>query len=217
MAIKSGSKKAKKTVYQPVLKLPPLGYDQFVALKDNIALNGVLVPIIVDSDGPKRKIIDGNYRKAIADELGYDCPEIVQPNLEEDEKRILARALNLARRQLTQEQKRHLIADQLEESPDRSNRWIAKQLGVHHSTVAAVRAELESTGQIIQLERTTGLDGRVRSTTRAIIPRSERELKARFSATTLIHGDCRKEMKKIATASIDAIITDPPYPEVGGL
>jgi hypothetical protein len=71
MATKSGSKKTKKTVYQPVLKLPALPYEQFTALKENIALNGVLVPIIVDSDGPKRKIIDGNYRKAIADELGY--------------------------------------------------------------------------------------------------------------------------------------------------
>ena len=67
-----------KVQYAPVLKLPKLPYEQFVALKDNIALNGVLVPIIVDSDGLKRKIIDGNYRKQIAEELGYDCPEIVQ-------------------------------------------------------------------------------------------------------------------------------------------
>jgi ParB-like chromosome segregation protein Spo0J len=102
MAIKTTRKKTKKPVYQPVLKLPALPYEQFVALRDNIALNGVLVPIIVDSDGTRRKIIDGNYRKAIADELGYDCPEIVHPNLEYDEKRILARALNLARRQLNQ-------------------------------------------------------------------------------------------------------------------
>jgi hypothetical protein len=163
MAIKSSSKKVKKTVYQPVLKLPALSYEEFTALRDSIALNGVLVPIIVDSAGPKRKIIDGNYRKAIADELGYDCPEIVHPNLEEDEKRILARCLNLARRHLNQEQRRELIADQLEESPDRSNRWVAKQLGVHHVTVAAVRADLASTGQIIQFDRTIGLDGKSRS------------------------------------------------------
>jgi DNA modification methylase len=52
----------------------------------------------------------------------------------------------------------------------------------------------------------------MRPTTRAIIPRSERELRARLTATTLIHGDCRKEFKKIATGSIDAIIADPIYP-----
>src|SRR5439155_25467162 len=126
------SKRIKKPVYEPVLKLPPLHYEDFVGLRDSISVNGVLVPILVDSDGSRRKIIDGNYRKQIAEELGYDCPEIVHPNLEEDEKRTLSRALNLARRQLTQEQKRELIADQLEETPQKSNRWVAKQLGVHH-------------------------------------------------------------------------------------
>lgn len=202
----------KKSVYQPVLKLPALSYEEFTALKDSIALHGVMVPIVVDSVGPRRKIIDGNYRKQIAAELEYDCPEIVQPNLDDDEKRTLARCLNLARRQLSQEQRRELIADQLEESPGRSNRWIAKQLGVHHATVGAVRGELEATGQICQLDRTTGLDGKVRPTTRAIVLRSERELQARITSTTLIQGDCRKELKKIVTASIDAIITDPIYP-----
>jgi ParB-like chromosome segregation protein Spo0J len=101
-------KTPRKVRYEPVLKLPSLPYEQFLALRDNIAVNGVLVPILVDSDGPVRRIIDGNYRKAIADELGYDCPEISQDGLSEEEKRTLARALNLARRQLTLEQKRHV-------------------------------------------------------------------------------------------------------------
>ena len=68
------AKTQKKPKYEPVLKLPPLSYEAFTALKDNIAVNGVLVPILVDSDGPRRKIIDGNYRKQIANELGYECP-----------------------------------------------------------------------------------------------------------------------------------------------
>src|SRR5262249_27258684 len=126
----------KKLRYQPVLTLPKLPYDQFLALRDNIAINGVLVPILIDEE---KRIIDGNYRKAIADELGYNCPELVQKGLSEEEKRTLARALNLARRQLTQEQKHQLVADQLLETPDRSNRWIGKQLGVSHPTVASVR------------------------------------------------------------------------------
>jgi hypothetical protein len=53
-------------VSEPALKLPALPYEQFLALRDNIAVNGVLVPILVDGHGPRRKIIDGNYRKAIA-------------------------------------------------------------------------------------------------------------------------------------------------------
>ena len=85
-------------------------------------------------------IIDGNHRKKIADELGYDCPEIVQAGLEEDEKRTMARALNLARRQLSSDQKREIIADQLKETPERSIRWIGKMLGVDHTTVGSVRS-----------------------------------------------------------------------------
>ena len=214
MATKSRTKRITKPKYEPVVKLPPLRYEDFVALRDNIAVNGVLQPIIVDSDGPKRKIIDGNYRKQIANELGYDCPEIVHPNLEEDEKRILARALNLARRQLTQEQKRELVADQIEEMPERSNRWIAKQLGVHHATVGAVRGEMQSGGQIIHLDRRVGQDGKSYPTSIKVIPRSVAERRTRIEATTLIQGDCTKELKKIRTSSIDAIICDPPYPEV---
>ena len=153
------SSRTRKTPrYQPVLELPPLPPEQHEALRGNIALHGVLVPILVDGDGPVRLIIDGNRRKGIADELGYDCPEVVKDGLSDQEKRTLARALNLARRQLDQAGKRAIIADQLRETPGRSNRWVGKQLGVHHATVASVRADLEGTGQIIQLERTVGAD-----------------------------------------------------------
>jgi len=56
------TKVVRKVKYKPVLQLPPLSYEEFTALRDNIAVNGVLVPILVDSDGPKRQIIDGNFR-----------------------------------------------------------------------------------------------------------------------------------------------------------
>ena len=62
-------KTARKVRYEPVLRLPPLPYEQFLSLKDNIAVNGVLVPIVVDGNGRRRKIIDGNNRKTMADEI----------------------------------------------------------------------------------------------------------------------------------------------------
>ena len=205
-----------KVRYQPVLNLPKLPYDDFLALRDNIALNGVLMPILTDGGRPVRHIIDGTYRKAIADELGYECPEIVQPGLTEAEKRTLARTLNLARRHLSSEQKRLLIADQLRETPDRSNRWIGKQLGVSHPTVASVRAELEATGKVFQFERTIGEDGKERPATRTLplVHRPSAESQARLAATKLLQGDCRQELKKLAAHSIDVILTDPIYPEV---
>ena len=36
----------------------------------------------------------------------------------------------------------------------------------------------------------------------------------RLKATRLIHGDCRKELKKLTDQSVDLILTDPPYPEI---
>jgi hypothetical protein len=36
---------------------------------------------LVDGTGPRRQIIDGNYRMATADEPGYACPEIAQEGL----------------------------------------------------------------------------------------------------------------------------------------
>jgi hypothetical protein len=130
--------------------------------------------------------------------------------------RTLARALNLARRHLRPEEKRVLIADQLRESPDKSLRWVAKMLGVHHTTVGSVRGEMQSTGEIASCPRTVGEDGKYRPAAKPlkVVARSPVDRKARVEAVTLIHGDCRKELKKLASHSVDAIVTDPIYPEV---
>ena len=44
-------------------------------MRDNIGVNGVVVPIVVDE---QKNIIDGWYRKKFAKEFGYDCPEVEQ-------------------------------------------------------------------------------------------------------------------------------------------
>jgi DNA modification methylase len=202
--------------YRPVLRLPPLPDDQYEGLRNNIALNGVLVPILTDGGSPVRLVIDGNQRKRLADEFGYPCPEVVRPDLDPEEMRALARALNLARRALTSEQKRTLIADQLTETPGRTNRMIAKLLGVDHKTVASVRAEAERLGEIPQHAARTGRDGRTFQATKnpQTITLSEAERRARRRATTLVPGDCRQGLKTIGTASVDCVVTDPPYPGV---
>jgi DNA modification methylase len=41
-----------------------------------------------------------------------------------------------------------------------------------------------------------------------------RPMKERLKATRLIHGDCRKELKKLPAKSIDLLLTDSPYPEI---
>ena len=90
-------------------------------------------------------------------------PRFVRKGLTEYEKRIHARQLNLARRHLDRSQKRALIAEQLKETPEKSNRQVAVGLGVDHKTVAAVKSELEQTGEIPQLNKTVGADGTFRN------------------------------------------------------
>lgn len=206
-------KKIKPKPYAPVLQLPPLSPEEMDGLKASIAVHGVLIPILLTEDG---RIIDGNTRKQIADDLGYDCPESVQKGLAEDEIRALARSLNLARRQLNRVQRRQLVADQLRETTAWSNRRVAKLLGVDNHTVASVRLELFSGGEIPHVERTTGSDQKSYPSTRPTptVHRPPQERQARIAATQLLHGDCREVLKTLPSASIDLVLTDPPYPEV---
>jgi hypothetical protein len=55
-----------------------------------------------------------------------------------------------------------LITKVLKAKPEKSNRQIATEVKASHVTVGAVRGELESTGQINQLKKTTGKDGKAR-------------------------------------------------------
>jgi hypothetical protein len=71
-------------------------------------------------------------------------------------------SVNIRRRHLDAEQKRGIIAKLLKENPERSDRATAQIAGVSHHTVAAVRAEAEGTGQIAQLDKRTGADGKER-------------------------------------------------------
>jgi hypothetical protein len=77
-----------------------------------------------------------------------------------------ARRVNLTRRHLSQEQRRQLVADELRGDPSRSDRQIAAGFCVDHKTVGAARDRLGGTGEIPQLEKTTGTDGKARPVNR---------------------------------------------------
>jgi ParB-like chromosome segregation protein Spo0J len=143
--------------YQLLPELPP---EQFQALKADIAERGVIVAVLVDEFGA---ILDGHNRARACRELGInDDPVEVRSGLTEAEKRALARNLNALRRHLTREQVRSLIADQLQDTPEWSNRRVAGGLGVDDKTVASVRMGLMATAEFPQLDKTVGADGKAR-------------------------------------------------------
>jgi ParB-like chromosome segregation protein Spo0J len=140
--------------------MPELPQDEYEALKTDIAARGVMVAIELDEYG---NTLDGHHRQRACRELGInDYPVVVRPGLTEAEKLTHARKANLLRRQLSREQRRTLIAEELRDNPERSNRQIAEALSVDHKTVGAARERLQSTGEIPQLAKTTGADGKAR-------------------------------------------------------
>lgn len=145
--------------------LPALADDDLKALRDDIRDRGIVVPIIVDEH---HNVIDGANRLRIAAELGIrNLPVDIRPGLSHPEKEELAEDLNLHRRHLSREQLRDAIARRLKRTPEQSDRQIAAAIGVNHETVGDVRKQLTATGEIRQLPKTIGRDGRARTTSPA--------------------------------------------------
>lgn len=143
------------TVYQV---MPPLSDGDYAALKADIAERGVLVPVEYDDAG---NVLDGHHRLKACAELGItEWPRIVRSGLAADEKRRHARQLNLARRHLDRAQKRELIAAQIKETPEKSNRQIAEDLKTSHPTVIDVRRDLEKKGDVERFTTSTDKRGR---------------------------------------------------------
>jgi hypothetical protein len=67
---------------------------------------------------------------------------------------------NICRRHLTAEQKRDVIAKLLKAAPEKSNRQVAKVVGVSHPHVAKIRAEMEKAGDVETV--TTSIDSKGR-------------------------------------------------------
>ena len=100
--------------------MPPLTDDDFAALMADIQANGLLMPVEVDEEG---NVLDGHHRLRACRELGIEWRGNgkVREGLTEAEKRRHALTLNIARRHLTGEQRRELVAQQLVDAPERSD------------------------------------------------------------------------------------------------
>jgi hypothetical protein len=168
-------------VHQAADLFPKMSGEDLDALAEDIKQRGLVTDIVVWKNGGGISLFDGRNRLDALDRIGFlrwsKSNERLQcrmpPNWDFRDLRYtyadttqdpydLALSLNVHRRHLTGEQKREVIAKVLAARPERSNRQIGKQVGASPHTVGSVRAELESTGQIAQLKKTTGADGKDR-------------------------------------------------------
>jgi hypothetical protein len=144
----------------PLSKLfPPISPEDFDKLAADIKLNG-LHQAIVRYQG---KILDGNNRYR-ACELVKIAPKFADFTGDDAAARNYVISANIHRRHLSPDQRREIIAALLKADPTQSNRQVAEQAKASHHTVGVVRNELETTGQVAQLETTTGADGKKRKT-----------------------------------------------------
>jgi len=125
--------------------MPPLSPEQYDALKADIMKNGIRLPVVKDQHG---RVIDGNNRAAIADELGIHVPVEIITIADDEAAYETALTLNCARRHLTREQIRALIGTEIRRRPGDSDRAIARRIGCDHKTVGSVRG-----GEVPHLSR----------------------------------------------------------------
>ncbi len=166
--------------------MPPLSAEEYAALRDDIAERGIVVPVVVDQHG---RLLDGHHRRQIADELQIDCPIEVRQVTDDEDARNVAFTLNLARRHLSREQRRELIAREAAARPGDSDRAIARRLGCSPSTVAAVRrppSNLDGSMTVMETAEAARLTEIIRTGLADIDERVETGLRRGLNPLTLV-------------------------------
>jgi predicted transcriptional regulator len=142
-------------------RFPLMENDDLIKLDNDIRANGLREPITLYEG----KILDGRNRYLASKMLrcGFMRTHFRELLCDKDPMAFVISA-NIHRRHLTAEKKRELLATLIKIDPGKSNRQIAEEAKVSHHTVGEVREGLEATGQVAQLDATTGKDGKKRKT-----------------------------------------------------
>jgi hypothetical protein len=177
----------KPTSWRDIVKIHPaadlfplMTADELKALGEDVAKNGLRVPIVLWSKteyGAPVLLLDGRNRLDAAELAGVKVFEVRNDKGNRIDLCIPHKDLygsggvdpyefvlsaNIHRRHLSADDKRKLIAKLLKATPEKSNRLIGEQLKVDNKKVASVRAEQEQLGEIPQLTKTVGKDGKAR-------------------------------------------------------
>ena len=183
--------------------LPRMSESELRELGEDIKRRGLQSPvsIFIDADGVEQ-LLDGISRldametaelPVVKDGTILD-PDTVPTHIVSGNVDPFAYVLsaNIHRRHLTNEQKSAVIEKLLKANPKVSNRIIAKQVKADHKTVGKLRKRLESTGDVPQLDKTTGADGK------------ERKAKKPSSAKPKAKAIEKRPNRKAVDESIDA-------------
>jgi hypothetical protein len=151
--------------FHPLADIFPLMKgEEFKALVADIRAHGLREPITLYQD----KILDGRnryraYPKAFFGNSIEDCESCTR--FEGDDAAALALVVsrNFHRRHLTAKQRRDLLVKLVAAAPDKSDRAIGREAGVHHSAIGRARKAGEATGAVAPVKKRTGADGKTRA------------------------------------------------------
>jgi hypothetical protein len=175
---------------------PLMSPEELRGLADDINKNGLREHVALVQVGDEMQVLDGRNRLDALELLGREMtiPKLdhrpsyrgsfvidlglfrVPVHDDEDDAYAYVISRNIYRRNLTPEQKRELIAKLLKATPEKSNRQIGALAKADKNTVNDQRKKMESTGEIHQLKKTVGKDGKARkqpakkATKRSVIP-----------------------------------------------
>src|SRR5262245_3310200 len=142
--------------FHPLANMFPLMEgEEFDALVADIKENGLHEPIVLY----EAKILDGRNRDRACAAAG------VKPTYaayEGDDPLAFVIRANYFRRHLDANGKRHVIAQLIRMQPGNSDRAVAALVRVDHKTVAAVRKNMVSTGEVSPVDKRIGKDGKAR-------------------------------------------------------
>jgi ParB-like chromosome segregation protein Spo0J len=118
-------------------EFPLIEGKEFKDLCDSIAKNGILEPITLYQG----MILDGRNRYRAAREVGlaFSAKNFRQFSGTPEEAEEWSLEVNGKRRHLTPKQKQEMVRNRIKKYPGKSNRQIAKVLGVSHTMVADIR------------------------------------------------------------------------------
>jgi hypothetical protein len=187
-----------RSKYQIFPAFPP---DRREALETSIRPHGVERATVWDDEG---NLLDGWERETICQEEGIACPREVRHFDCEAEKFQFILAVNAHRRpNLSQIQKREVIAAYLQGDPGVADNMLGEALGVSKNTVLAVRRRLEGSGTIRRVKKTRGKDGKLRPVRYAkrIITNTPNEFRKAREIVRDLPANCAGKTLDILTAA----------------
>jgi hypothetical protein len=151
----SNIKTARLEVHPAAKIFPLMRGQEYVALRDDIKVNGLQWPVILHGG----LLLDGRNRESACLETGTELRTIDGTEMIADPWAYVI-SVNLRRRHLTDQQKREAIAAYLAQAPEKSDRQVGKELGVDGKTVARARAEGEDVRKVPHVAKRTDTKGR---------------------------------------------------------